>query len=540
MKSLRLFALGFSMALSLHAQYSYPPAASSSIVASSSTPLAGDVTGTLGATSVNKINGQVPGTAAFQASTAFDPANAALSAQAAAIAASKPASVFLATAYSGGDFSVKINACLKAASAANGGTCDARDLGGSAFQGGSQEIDVLANTTLLLPAVGHWAWGLTNGGCGIKQFENSSVIGTQPGGEGGQMILDSAYSGLVMDALWCTNVQMPANSNYVRAEGFTAENNLGGTFAHGLIHAQDLGDHSTISRIAAVNNIGDALHVDNVCCGITFDNDLFVASAAGGSYQSGGVPCTIGAAGEVITAPTFSNMTCNAPKVGLSNVVLAGQINDAQFFNLYMEGNGTKDNTTPMMTIPSGTVGTYIYGGQSEPGCGACSKYTFYSGSQSAWGVTGFYNNGGLFINDVGSGQNVNGGGMPYYNGYQAPSPAFFRNLQTVQTSRTVYNIPPSSTPSINFTYNGSAQSITLNSNTSPSLSGLLPGVELVLQVCEGSQSYTFTPPAMMRLAPSDLAAINSQAPNTCAMLGFISMNGNTLESTFIKTGLAP
>ena len=540
MRSFWLSALSVGMTLSLHAQYSYPPVASSSITASSSTPLAGDVIGTLGATTVSKLNGQVPGSAAFQASSDFDPANAASSAQAAAIAASKPTSVLLATAYFGSDFTVKINACLKAASAVNGGTCDARDLGGPAFQVGSAEIDVLANTTLLLPQVGHWAWGLTNGGCGIKQFENSSVIGMQPGGEGGQMILDSASSGLVMDALWCTNIQTPVNSNYIRAEGFTAENNLGGTFAHGLVHAQDLGDHATISRIAAINNTGDALHVDNVCCGITFDNDLFVASAAGGSYQSGGVPCTIGAAGEVITAPTFSNMTCNAPKIGLSNVVLAGQINNAQFFNLYMEGNGSHDLTTPMMTIPSGTAGTYIYGGQSEPGCGACSKYTFFSGSQSAWGVTGYYNNGGLFINDVGSGQTVTGGGMPYFNGYQAPSPAFFRNLQTVTTLRSVYNIPASATPSINFTYNGSAQSMTLTSNTSPSLSGLLAGMELVLQVCEGAQSYVFTPPPAMHLAPADLTAINSQAPHTCAMLGFISMNGNTLESTFVKSGLAP
>jgi hypothetical protein len=262
----------------------------------------------------------------------------------------------MADQFAGTDASQKINACIAAAIAGGGGTCDARALSGTQVM--SQTINVGTSAgpnhgaILLLPASGIWEWGLTNGtSCGIEQFTGTSIVGLATAGWGGNsLLLEPQNTATNMDSLYCTDPNPLGGGGYYRASGFFAQN-IGlnqGTFVHGLIHVRYFYDESTWSYIQAQNQYGDAWHIDNGCCGASFDHIAASASAANGvpSSSYGGVPLTVGMGTWIPSAATSVN----------SNVLTAAQTNlTSSLVGMYVTGAG----------VPSGTTVTAVTSGST-------------------------------------------------------------------------------------------------------------------------------------------------------------------------------
>ena len=108
-------------------------------------------------------------------------------------------------------------------------TCDARMFTSSGQHPiqMSQQINVLSKTVLLLPQYAQWNWDLRDGlSDGIRQYNGSSLVGTAPGGGGGQMILSTGSSMTNMEALYATAPAAGNKFGYLRASGFFATNIL--------------------------------------------------------------------------------------------------------------------------------------------------------------------------------------------------------------------------------------------------------------------------------------------------------------------------
>ncbi len=312
------------------------------------------------------------------------------------VAAQQIGAIYQADSYTGADASVKINACI-AALATTGGTCDARGLGGT--QSMSQEIDLKGassgrSVTLLLPNNGTWTWSKTDGtSCGIKQFSNTYLLGSQPGGNWGGLALGTANSSTNMDSLYCTD---PSTASYIRAEGFTAFNSGAGTLANGVLHVNTTFDESSFRYILGNNATGDVWHIDGPCCGTTFDNIQGYGSSATSSSPAG-YPLRINGG----RALSITNSTFDGPGNGKSNIYISNSgPQDVVFKNVYME-KYQDDYATPMVYIGTSDSGITFEGGFISTGCTTtgCSQYAFENHSA-----------GGIAIKSVGLDyQTVNG-----------------------------------------------------------------------------------------------------------------------------------
>jgi hypothetical protein len=285
---------------------------------------------------------------------------------------SAPDVTFQATTYPGTDAGVKINACVAAVIAAGGGVCDATGLGGTqnfaeeVDLGSTQSASASIGVTLLLPDSAVWQWQMSNPtGCGIHQYNGTSIIGHQPGGQGSNMIL-TAISGSSMDSLYCTDSAI----SYIRAEGFSVFNHAAGnTFANGVVHIQNVVDESSFTRIFAGNYYGDSWHVSGACCGTKFENIQGISNGAINNGAQGGVPLTVGP-GKV-DGVAFYDSTFNEPGEGLPNIHILGdgyvtQVWGVDFFNAYMEGNGVIDASTSMVIIDPYVGPIHFHGGVAK------------------------------------------------------------------------------------------------------------------------------------------------------------------------------
>ncbi|HEY6445170.1 MAG TPA: hypothetical protein VIY53_01820 [Acidobacteriaceae bacterium] len=272
------------------------------------------------------------------------------------VTATKLGAEFQADQFAGADASVKINACITAAIAGGGGTCDARALGGTQVM--SQTINVGTSAgpnngvVLLLPVAGVWEWGMTNGAsCGIEQFSGTSIVGLATAGWGGNaLLLEPASTATNMDSLYCTDPNPSGGGGYYRASGFFAQNmgSVHGVFTHGLIHVRAFYDESTWSYVQGQNQYGDGWHIDSGCCGASFDHIAASSSAANGvpSASYGGVPLTIGTGMWIPSAATTLN----------SNAVTTTQTNlTSGLVGMYVAGVG----------VPSGTTVTAVTSGST-------------------------------------------------------------------------------------------------------------------------------------------------------------------------------
>ena len=202
------------------------------------------------------------------------------------ITAKQIGAVYQADQFPGSDAGAQINACVAAAIAAGGGTCDARALGGT--QVINEEINLGSETqaasgtlsvTLLLPAAALWEFNITDGtSCGIKQFSNDNLAGESSTGGAVRMILAPYNSSTNMDSLYCTDPSPTTGGNYVHARGFAAFASYGGTgtgtFANGAVHVQHMFDESSFSYIMAGGSSTTPYgwQIDDTCCGDSFDH----------------------------------------------------------------------------------------------------------------------------------------------------------------------------------------------------------------------------------------------------------------------------
>jgi hypothetical protein len=302
-------------------------------------------------------------------------------------AQSNATDVYYATNYPGTDASIKINACIVAVIAAGGGVCDAGGLGGTQLM--SEEIDVGSvasvagriGVTLLLPESATWLWHRTDGtSCGIRQYSSTSIVSHQPAGGGNRMVL-SANSGADMDAIYCTDI-VATSVDYVRAEGFAVWNNQpGNIFVNGVVHVRNVVDQARYIGIFAENYYGDVWHIDSACCGATFEEIQGTSSGTTGlaSTGQGGIPLTLGP-GKV-DGVSFHNSGFNTPGSGFPDIVLTGEsaVNGVDFYNTYMEGNGTVDSATPMVYVGPYVGAVHFYGGfaNTEQGSLSSTKAVF-------------------------------------------------------------------------------------------------------------------------------------------------------------------
>jgi len=300
--------------------------------------------------------------------------------------------VYYATAFNGADASVKINACIAAVISAGGGVCDASGLIG--MQKMSQEIDLGSSQsvhshlgiTLLLPDTATWSWHITDGSsCGIRQFSGTALLGHQPGGGGSRMIL-TATSGAQMDSIYCTDAA-PAGV-YVRAEGFAVWNNqAGNTFANGVVHIRNVVDESRFENIFAENYYGDVWHIESACCGTSFANIQGTSNGTEGLFNlsPGGIPLVIGP-GKV-RAVSLRDTAFNTPGFGLPDIMITGKsaVIGVDFYNTYLEGNGTIDAATPMIYIGPYVGPVHFFGGVAN------TEQVTLSASKSVFENHGFY-----------------------------------------------------------------------------------------------------------------------------------------------------
>ena len=278
----------------------------------------------------------------------------------------------VATAYPGEDASMKINACIEAVIAAGGGTCDASGFGG--MQHMSHQID-LGNAaqqtakvavSLLLPNSAKWTWDIKDGtSCGIRQHSSTSLIGDGPGGGGDRMGLTVA-AGSKMDSIYCTDNN--PSGVYVRAEGFSAFNNQPASFANGVVHIRNVVDESSFTRIYGQNYSGDAWHIDSACCGAKFDNIQGVSNGNVHNNAAGGVPLTVGSRNNNTRSIAIYNSPFNQPGKGLPaiHILGGGRTMGITLFNVYMEGNGGIDPSTPMVLIDHLTGPVHFIGGSAN------------------------------------------------------------------------------------------------------------------------------------------------------------------------------
>jgi hypothetical protein len=275
------------------------------------------------------------------------------------VTATQVGAVYMADQFAGADASVKINACLTAAVAAGGGTCDARALGGTQVMSQTVNVGTSAGpnngVTLILPLAGTWEWGFTNGtSCGIEQFTGTSVIGLATAGwSGDAFYLKPQNAATSMDSLYCTDPNPPGGGGYYRASGFSAQN-LGYTtgshpmFANGLVHVQKFYDESMWSYVQAQNQYGDAWHIDSGCCGASFEHIAASSSDATGvpNASYGGVPLSVGMGMWIAKAGTTSG----------SNVLTGTQTNfTSALVGMYVSGAGVASGTT-VTAVTSGST----------------------------------------------------------------------------------------------------------------------------------------------------------------------------------------
>jgi hypothetical protein len=247
----------------------------------------------------------------------------------------------------------------------------------------------------------------------------------------------AAASGAQMDAIYCTDIAATP-TDYVRAEGFAVWNNQPGSiFANGVMHVRNVVDQSRYVGIFAENYYGDVWHVDSACCGATFDEiqgtSNGTTSLSNGS--DGGVPLTLGP-GKV-DGVSFHNSGFNAPGIGSPDITMTGEsaVSGVNFYNTYMEGNGTVDNSTPMVYIGPYVGPIHFFGGLAN------TEQTTLSGTKSVFENHGFYLDVPAFeavnttfgINDVMVGVKVAvwdfSGNLGTIPSYQTQHPQVIRSL---------------------------------------------------------------------------------------------------------------
>jgi hypothetical protein len=262
--------------------------------------------------------------------------------------------ILKADSFPGSDPATQINTCLAHMSAIGGGTCDARMYNGGVQM--SAQINVLPSTVLRLPAAAEWFWDLRDGtSVGMMQYTGSSIIGTAPGGGGGDFYLMPGSNATKMLALYATDGAPADGGSYIYATGFGALNlqYQGAQFSHGLIYTRFLWDESRIERVTAGNLFGDAWHIYGVCC----DTEFAQVQAASNYGTLGGTPLVIeNAVGTGHGSAVRWSGTVNAAGNGHPNIDIQDGNWSVDFPELYAETNEDKaDTSTAIIQIETTT-----------------------------------------------------------------------------------------------------------------------------------------------------------------------------------------
>ena len=370
---------------------------------------------------------------------ASDAAGAAASAQVAATTAAasdattkanhaKEPGTLYADDFSGADASVKINACRAQVIANGGGACDARNLGGTAFQVLSQEIDAGDSSgsaipfTLYLPPKYHWAFSMTGGtACGIKTYNGTSIYQQGVGAGGAQGILDTAASA-ALESMICTDNSTTA-FKYVHLEMNAAiQSNGPGSTLTKAVDMRNFADQTLIDGMDAVNSIGDGFYFENIGCGTVLNRLHSDGWNGTGNGNTGGVPITIAATSlaKCTGSAVLSNSSFNRAKSGDAEIVL-GQasggvaLNGLLLLNDYSEGNcsdGTNvvDPSTEALTINQNATGVLMLGGKLAQAClTSTNKPAVKNYSTSAVQLINVSQGNGVLVSDIYRAAQTNG-----------------------------------------------------------------------------------------------------------------------------------
>ena len=276
--------------------------------------------------------------------------------------------------YPGADASIKVNNCIAAVIAQGGGTADATGLYGSQ-PGLTEEIDVgnsstsaaLIQVNLVLPASAQWSWNITDGvSCGIKSFGSSSVYTNNNGGNGARMTLNPFSSSTNMRALYCTNFAAPLGG-YMHAQGFTAADYQGATYAKGLMDIERTSDGSGFDDLSGNCSTGSLGAPVLYVSGLSFHSRIRHFVAEGSNYCP---PVQIGDSVNTTDAGIIEGITANRPPVGTPNIEVSGSggIEGLLIIDPYMEGNTSEplNSAVPFIDLASTSYNTTIIGGTAQ------------------------------------------------------------------------------------------------------------------------------------------------------------------------------
>ena len=340
--------------------------------------------------------------------------------------------------FSGATLAEKWNACNTAVIAAGGGTCDARNMGGTQYPTANVELAVGTPTqglsggvTFILPTSGQWWFAGTDPTkCGIHQYFGSTLIGFNMGASPVMNLYSTSAAN--MDSLYCTDTGSGTGSQVeLRAEGFGAGNSTG-TMAHGVFDIRNLVDQASFAYMSGANATGEVWHIDETtagrnCCGVSFNH-----VSAGESGQQGGYPLHILSG---VGPMKFTNSTFNGPPSGKNNILIDSGVQDVSFDSVY--GEKYINTGAPMVKVSTNTYNisfnnTWMHSGTPESGQ-VCWEN---DGTQGPFAVTNSYcspTTGFEAINDVGFARTYGSGDgfVPNYVSTVSYRPNYFGFLRT-------------------------------------------------------------------------------------------------------------
>jgi hypothetical protein len=224
--------------------------------------------------------------------------------------------------WAGADVSVWIAAAIAdiVANSAGLGTVDATDCVGA--QTISQEIDVGNNAVttkiaLLLPPTGTWTITITDGvSCGIKQFNQTSIVGNGP------ITVPLTITGSAsanLSAFYCTDPNPVGGGSYVRLEGVQFYNPSGSTVTSSLMHVYRVFDNALFNRVKVANySLTDGLLIEGACCGTSFTNVTVDGNNTGGNQVH------LSSATLTNRDVNFYSLSADHPSAGLAGVLIDG------------------------------------------------------------------------------------------------------------------------------------------------------------------------------------------------------------------------
>lgn len=212
----------------------------------------------------------------------------------------------------------------------------------------SSEIDIAAGISFLHPSKSTWTFsGTTPAQYGVKLATGSLFSGGSGAASDGAAFTLQASASASLDSLLATDTTV-SGGGYFAAENIRLYNPSGGTFANGLLHAENMVDGSFFRNAEVSNYSGIGVNWRKNCCA-----DYTLGLVANGNHAAGAQPFLLNSDSTHINVANYFFSTSLGHPGATKNILSMTGANRSWchgnvFFGLYMEGpSGNGDTTTP-------------------------------------------------------------------------------------------------------------------------------------------------------------------------------------------------